>query len=1513
MPAGSLAIYRRLLDTGAAYGHAEAPFTWTDLETEDAAAFSVGGSGYTLAEAGPHLLLYSAGLGGGTGSDPAQALSVVRLDGAALDQGRSSGHAARGASAHQALYLSGGCIIEPATPGQLLNVTSTLVDAGSSLLQLLGGTSALSLLRLDSSWPRIYLSRAAGNFPAATTTYAALQWDGATNPLPGTFVWSGGAPQFVLFGPQGLYLVCACVSFLSLGGSNPCNVEVAFNQNGARIVRSTGAIPGGAGLASVNLVLLVNTAGPNEVCWLDVRMENGNGVQAIPLRLGSSFQAVKLPSSAEAFLLRKPSDAQRADDELVVTCENAERVDSAAFVHEPGPGRVKLAKAGRVLSVGLVDCYRSGGSSTLPLYHRLRHERALAADVLGAPLPKDHSARSNLGWGVPSVEGAICAATVHLGAEAGEYIGLRHDELTGNDDPLATFRGIATTHHGLNLDSLFDARTLYPPPLELWLAFPAGATAIALDAGPAVELELDLPPSTVLIHPSSPAPINYLPPERTTTPPGLAFLHVWLPEGAPPAGGWPSLLVTPLAGWAGGSPPAAFNPATPAHAVFLEALARGVAVVFAGINGQGLEAGSIFWFYPPGHPSGRWEDVNYPVSDEEWWYSVGWIKTQAAYPLDPGAIFALGTSAGACAIAFSALGPDLARATGSPQLRASSKIRGAVLWNPLAWFPAFTPSYNQGISHRWQSQSTGFDASSLGDADPALLDAASPARRILLPGALAATTPILVACDEPAGSTDYSLNPDGTPTLAGALGTGPGGANLHDLWFSALLVDRVRTLFPGIAPRVRFYVGNGHESEMGSLVGSEDGTFTGDVEVSAPMAVAVLDWIEEQLAELVLTPPALELALDLPASALSIAWHPTGATERSYAPQETTSPHPRKVANLFTNPATSPPTSGRPLIVFSNAGRFFEEPPLAVIDSAREILFRWVEQGGAVLSVGTSGIDPPGVPDAAELFGLPGTTRWNDPDVHFPEKDCAQALQFVAEHARELEADLERVYWCGVSSGHEAAAQAILGRWYGFPTLKSRQASRDLRVRGILALAPVAWWEAFVQTVSGAHWPNAGGAPAASLATVAAGVLEASSASKVIREEGARARDVALLLATDDDLESADFSRDVDGDPTLSNALTLTHAGWFAAILRQDLLALPGERNLRSGKLAFSSSANLLGTTEHTDLYSGSIEGHPFADLALAWLEELSSTLFPPPLELALDLPACLVVVPGRLTPPPLELALDLPPALVVVAGPLTLYPWPLELALDLPAPAVLQAVLLPPPLELALDLPAPHVDVELRVQAAALELALDLPPSTVMAGQAPLQPPPLELALDLPAPTLSFALVGQPLELALDFPAGSVSVAVVVAAAALELALDLPAGDVLVAGVLKPPPLELGLDFPAPVLVAPQLIVPPALELLVELPSPVVLVLLDAGPALELALDLPASALALFATPPALELRLDYPADGHVDVPINVAAGAPVELRLDFGGWFSVRSQPDPGGARLPSPASGETNRLHP
>lgn len=290
-------------------------------------------------------------------------------------------------------------------------------------------------------------------------------------------------------------------------------------------------------------------------------------------------------------------------------------------------------------------------------------------------------------------------------------------------------------------------------------------------------------PRPGVLAPDNPLPLPYKPVEATL-PAGFALLDVYLPAGQPPAGGWPVLLTTRVAGWFGAPVRGSLDPSHGFDALLHKAVNAGLAVLDVGSNSSGVTGNPVqpAWFSPPGLSGGSWEDESQTLPDKDLVHAVQWTKDQALFPLDPERIILLGFSAGAQIALWLAFHPDLASSTGSSQVRRDTSVAGIVAFDPISSFVAQRDDW-QVANARFESLSRpGQDALDLADVDPLVRDLSSPLRALVADTSRAPRVPCFLACDESLAVPDFSLEPDDHPSLRNALGA----PDVHDLWNAAM-------------------------------------------------------------------------------------------------------------------------------------------------------------------------------------------------------------------------------------------------------------------------------------------------------------------------------------------------------------------------------------------------------------------------------------------------------------------------------------------------------------------------------------------------------------------------------------------------------------------------------------------------------------------------------------------------------------------------------------------------------
>jgi len=308
------------------------------------------------------------------------------------------------------------------------------------------------------------------------------------------------------------------------------------------------------------------------------------------------------------------------------------------------------------------------------------------------------------------------------------------------------------------------------------------------------------------LPPANAAPIVYCPPERLAAgvPSSFHVLNVFLPAGPAPTAGWPVVVAT---GYGGGAsvPPASALSSSGASAPYWNLVSTGIAVVHFGT--PGLSAGRGLW-YPPGHPSGRYESFkpadDNPEKSAEW--ALQWTKVQALYPFDLTRVGLRGSSGGAVLAIRTAMGPERARATGSAQVRASTRVAAILAIQPptSAWAleqgPELTIPFPK---HLEQAARPGVAATQLSQVAPelqkdyslmrvAFQSAAAVANNVQQPLCLVYGDPVLRIGSAPA---TFALDAGGFPVLFDVIKQ----PLQHDSWYGYVFWRRLLDLSPGSA------------------------------------------------------------------------------------------------------------------------------------------------------------------------------------------------------------------------------------------------------------------------------------------------------------------------------------------------------------------------------------------------------------------------------------------------------------------------------------------------------------------------------------------------------------------------------------------------------------------------------------------------------------------------------------------------------------------------------------------
>ena len=298
-------------------------------------------------------------------------------------------------------------------------------------------------------------------------------------------------------------------------------------------------------------------------------------------------------------------------------------------------------------------------------------------------------------------------------------------------------------------------------------------------------------------------------------------------------------------------------------------------------------------------------------------------------------------------------------------------------------------------------------------------------------------------------------------------------------------------------------------------------------------------------------------------------YDPTHPQWWRYVPSETTIvPHPMQHLAVFLPTGTAPPT-GWPVVMHSNASNFRE--PIAWCDGTRGAftkicddfnidLMNLIQNGWAVVSVSTVGVDSTISGQEANVFFPEGSPEWEDFNLFWGEKDFTWARQWVAESATTLNLDNDRVVVWGTSSGSIYSGWIALGPTRTFATATSSQALQDTKCAGLVGNLPLAWLPAYDDNFAATHWPDVNGLAAAKVLDAAPGVLAAASPSTWIRAAGSHAVDTPVCILGDEVVHTYTFNRDAQGDPTLTNTFDPPagplHPSWFVLTMAEDLMGL---------------------------------------------------------------------------------------------------------------------------------------------------------------------------------------------------------------------------------------------------------------------------------------------------------------------------------------------------------------------
>lgn len=291
---------------------------------------------------------------------------------------------------------------------------------------------------------------------------------------------------------------------------------------------------------------------------------------------------------------------------------------------------------------------------------------------------------------------------------------------------------------------------------------------------------------------SNSADIVFLPPERALSGPNKLqqTANVFLPPGPAPRDGWPVAFMTLFGGGSTVFPVDEVADGDPTDRLW-EMLNAGIAVVNWGAppvgNGRGM-------FFPPGHPSGRYEsfqpgdDNNY--KDAEW--VIQYFKQDGqvqAYDLDPSRFGVYGSSQSSQNLLWATMGPERARTSGSVHAQTSTRVAAVVAIGTEGSLWAYDQGPNLGVNAPQlleRADMPGVPADELGQVDEQLQKDASFTRWIdQTPDAIAnnESQPVCFLYVEPVKMVggqvaDTSLDAFGEPALYDTIGQ----PDIHDSW-----------------------------------------------------------------------------------------------------------------------------------------------------------------------------------------------------------------------------------------------------------------------------------------------------------------------------------------------------------------------------------------------------------------------------------------------------------------------------------------------------------------------------------------------------------------------------------------------------------------------------------------------------------------------------------------------------------------------------------------------------------
>ena len=235
---------------------------------------------------------------------------------------------------------------------------------------------------------------------------------------------------------------------------------------------------------------------------------------------------------------------------------------------------------------------------------------------------------------------------------------------------------------------------------------------------------------------------------------------------------------------------------------------KGFSIVSAGMTGfdGGHPGGGLFRPYDSTEYLDSYE-YSWPERDAEW--IVQKVRNLVTAGTVRGAQNKIGwygsSSSAVCGLTL-ALGLDRRRTSGSAQVQTTTLLRFCVAIEPPVWWPAYDQAAVPAL-HFPAGGSGTTPAARLEDVPVELQADASPLtwwnERV---AAGVGLTPLYLAFDEPVESTNFALDPDGTPNLDDTLLT------VHPYWHGLMLAKSKKAYDPTRWSQIgRLVVTSGHE------------------------------------------------------------------------------------------------------------------------------------------------------------------------------------------------------------------------------------------------------------------------------------------------------------------------------------------------------------------------------------------------------------------------------------------------------------------------------------------------------------------------------------------------------------------------------------------------------------------------------------------------------------------------------------------------------------------------------